>query len=137
MSLIQLVYASRPFGFDDATLNAILAAARHANPLLDITGALVCREDLYLQLLEGPEQAVRGLFAAIARDGRHMEVQVLADGPAAARLFPRWAMRDDPVASWMWSPAQIRAGAVAAATGDEVRAIFARVAAEADQSAPS
>ena len=137
MSLIQIVYASRPFGFDDATLNAILAAARHANPRLDITGALVCREDLYLQLLEGPEQAVRGLFARIERDGRHMEVQVLADGPAAGRMFPAWAMRDDPVRSWMWSPAQIRAGAVAAATGDEVRAIFARVAAEADQSAPS
>ena len=52
--LIQLIYSSRPFGFDEATLNGILMFARRNNPREAITGALICRHDLYLQLLEGP-----------------------------------------------------------------------------------
>ena len=64
MDLIQLIYASRPFGFDDATLNAILMDARRSNPRHGITGALVCRSDIYLQLLEGPAAAVDSTFAA-------------------------------------------------------------------------
>jgi hypothetical protein len=56
--LLQLVYASRPFGFDAGTLTAILFDARRCNTRDGITGALICRDDLFLQLLEGPEAAV-------------------------------------------------------------------------------
>ena len=91
MALAQLIYASRPFGFDDATLNGILMDARRCNARDDITGALVCRADLYLQYLEGPQQAVEAAFARIARDNRHLEVNRLVRAPITARLFPKWA----------------------------------------------
>lgn len=130
MTISQVVYASRPFGFDELTLAGILVVARRNNLRDGITGALICREDLYLQLLEGPHQAVAAAFERILRDGRHSDVVPLLSCDAEARLFPGWAMRDDPAKSWMWTPEQVRAGAVAAASPDEVRGVFLRLLSE-------
>ena len=130
MSLIQLVYASRPFGFDTAVLNGILSEARRLNPEHDITGALICRADLYLQLLEGPKEAVEATFDRIARDDRHVEVERLAGRAVEQRLFPDWAMRDDPARSWMWTREEVEGGALVRATEEEVVAVFERLAAE-------
>jgi hypothetical protein len=133
MSLFQLVYMSQPFGFDDAMLNGILLAARRNNARDDITGALICRADLYLQLLEGPKGAVQGAFARIKRDDRHYDVKQLVAHDIEARLFPNWAMRDDPARSWMWSQAAVANGAVSGATKAEILGVFGRVAAEPDR----
>ena len=132
MSLIQLIYASRPFGFDNATLNAILIEARLSNPRHDITGALICRADVYLQLLEGPETAVDSTFARIARDDRHIEVKVLYRMPAEKRLFPEWAMRDDPPRSWMWTQREVADGALSRASQGDILKIFERLVTEPD-----
>ena len=42
---MQLIYASRPFGYDDLTLTSILMQARENNARNGITGALICREE--------------------------------------------------------------------------------------------
>lgn len=130
MSLIQLVYASRPFGFDTAMLNGILAISRANNERDDLTGALICRADLYLQMLEGPEAAVDATLQRIARDDRHLEVNLLLRQPIEDRLFPGWAMRDDPARSWMWTQQEVTNGAVAGATESESLGVFARLKAE-------
>lgn len=130
MSLIQLVYASRPFGFDWAILNGILAASRANNERDDLTGALICRADLYLQLLEGPEAAVEAALKRIERDDRHLEVSALYREPIAERLFPGWAMRDDPARSWMWTQQEVARGVIASASPSEVLGVFARLKAE-------
>jgi len=130
MGLIQLVYASQPFGFDAATLNAILFEARETNRREGITGALICRADLYLQLLEGPQDRVDAVYARIARDDRHLEVTLLLRRPVDARLFGEWAMRDDAARSWMWSRADVAAGAVDRASADDALGVFVRLAAE-------
>jgi len=128
MALVQLIYASRPFGFDDAMLNGILMDARRCNERDDITGALVCRADLYLQYLEGPENAVGAAFARIASDNRHLEVTRLVYAPVTARLFPKWAMLDDPARSWIWTQDQVADGAVTRANAADIIAMFARIA---------
>lgn len=130
MALVQLIYASQPFGFDDAMLNGILSDARRCNARDDITGALVCRADLYLQYLEGPEAAVEAAFARIAGDDRHLEVTRLVCAPIAARLFPAWAMLDDPARSWMWTQDEVADGAVTRASAAEIVGVFARIAEE-------
>ncbi|WP_426167342.1 BLUF domain-containing protein [Sandarakinorhabdus sp. DWP1-3-1] len=130
MSLTQLIYWSQPFGFDDAMLDGILLQARRNNPRDGLTGALIVRADLYLQLIEGPEAAIDATFARIARDDRHLQVTKICHGPAAERLFPAWSMRDDPVKSWMWTAADVADGAVERATPAEVLAMFERLAAE-------
>ena len=130
--LIQLIYSSKPFGFDEAALNGILITARRNNPRDAITGALICRRDLYLQLLEGPQAAVEARYSSIARDNRHLEVVKRVSRPVTKRLFPRWAMRDDPARSWMWTAMEIDQGVLDRAAADEFISVFTRLAAEVD-----
>jgi hypothetical protein len=131
--LIQLIYSSKPFGFDDAVLNGILIIARRNNPRDAITGALICRRDLYLQLLEGPRDAVEARYGSIARDDRHLEIVKRVSRPVTERLFPNWAMRDDPARSWLWTAREIDQGALDRAVPDEFISVFTRLAAEIDQ----
>jgi len=130
MPLIQLVYASRPFGFDQATLSNILMDARRANARDDITGALIARHDLYLQLLEGPRDKVEAAYQRIRRDDRHVEVTRLVERTIESRLFPGWAMRDDPAQSWVWSIEDVRGGAIERTDEAEVLGFFQRLADE-------
>ncbi|MGI8724923.1 MAG: BLUF domain-containing protein [Methyloceanibacter sp.] len=85
---MQLIYTSRPFGYDDLVLTGILAAARRSNARDGITGALICREDLFLQMLEGPRDVVTATFARILRDDRHTEIVNLWSGPGCFRDGP-------------------------------------------------
>jgi len=127
--LLQLVYASRPFGFDASTLTNILFDARRCNTRDGITGALICRDDLFLQLLEGPETAVEAAYARISADDRHIEVRQLARRKIAdnARMFGAWAMRDDPAATWVWTREEVDAGMPEQASEDEVLAMFRKL----------
>jgi hypothetical protein len=128
MAVFQLIYTSQPFGFDDAMLNGILVASRRNNPKSGITGCLICRHDVYLQLLEGDEAQVETLFDRIAVDDRHLAVTRLSGEMVDARMFPDWAMRDDPVQSWIWTPEEVHAGALTAASQVQLRAIFRSIA---------
>lgn len=124
----QLIYASRPFGYSTAMLASILAESRTRNALADITGALICRPDIFLQLLEGPVGKVEALFGRIEKDDRHVEIRVLVRSKTEERLFPNWAMKHDPAQSWMWTPQEIERGVLDRATPREVRAVFVRSA---------
>jgi len=128
MSLTQLIYGSRPFGFDQGMLNGILMDARRCNERDDITGALIARGDLYLQLLEGPQEKVLAAYHRIIDDDRHVEVTPLVQREVEARMFPGWAMRDDPAESWVWSIDAVQGGAVDRATEAEVLGFFERLA---------
>jgi hypothetical protein len=91
--VIQLVYvsaAAKPF--DDAKLRDLLAKARDNNTRAGITGALLHQEGSFLQVLEGPPEAVEPLFAKIGRDPRHLRVTMLARNQIEAANFPDWSM---------------------------------------------
>jgi hypothetical protein len=128
--LIQIIYSSKPFGFDDATLNGILSTARGNNLREAITGALICRHDLYLQLLEGPQATVDARYLSIARDDRHLNVVKRVSRVVSERMFPKWAMRDDPARSWMWTAQEINEGALDRAAPADFTSIFSRLANE-------
>ena len=130
MSLTQISYSSKPFGFDASVLDDILTISRALNSRDDITGTLICRGDMYLQLIEGPDAAIQAAYQRISGDDRHVEIDLLVSHVVTDRLFPKWAMRDDPVRSWMWTQAEVAAGAISAATPDEILAIFKRLASE-------
>ncbi len=124
MSVFRAIYSSRPFGFDAVILHGILADARRANLRDGITGALICRGDIYLQWLEGPEEQVTKALERIKRDDRHLEVKLHVAEPAAERVFPEWAMLHDPAASWIWTREEVAADAVDRATPQEVTSFF-------------
>ena len=128
MALTQLIYFSQPFGFDDAMLNGILSDARRWNQREDITGALICRADVYLQLIEGPAAAIDATFERIGCDDRHQDVTLLSRATVDARLFPGWTMRDDPRHSWLWTREEVAAGALARASRAQLLSVFHRVA---------
>ena len=128
---MQLVYCSQPFGFSLEILSAILVASRANNRKYDITGALICRSDIFLQLLEGPEQQVKKTYDAIQNDDRHVNVYHLIDRPIEKRLFPAWAMKDDPVKTWMWSREEVSNGIVKSLSYAENEGVFLKLSKEA------
>jgi len=110
-------------------LAGILSAARRNNPQYGITGALVCRHDLYLQLIEGPGDAIDALFALIGEDDRHFDMRLLLAEDMGERMFPNWAMLDDTAPSQFWSAEDVAAGALEVASPEALRAPFLRLAA--------
>ncbi|MEE4539550.1 MAG: BLUF domain-containing protein [Erythrobacter sp.] len=127
----QLIYRSRPFGFDSATLAGILSQARRNNSANDITGALVCRQDMYIQLIEGPEEAIDALFANIRADDRHTDVELAVSAEVDERIFPEWDMLDDTAPSMTFSKDEVQDGAIERASPDTLRAVFQRIADQA------
>jgi hypothetical protein len=130
MQFTQLIYASKPFGFDAGILDDILTKSRACNARDGITGALICRADLYLQMIEGPDAEIAATYARICGDDRHVDIQLILSRTVADRMFPLWAMRDDPPRSWMWSQADVSAGALQRAAPADILGIFTRLAAE-------
>jgi hypothetical protein len=93
MELKRLLYVSfAPGGFDMERNLAILDTARRKNLVSGITGLLLCRDAVYLQVLEGPKAQVGSTFEAIRRDRRHFGVTMLAEYEAKYRIFPGWQM---------------------------------------------
>lgn len=124
MSLFRVIYTSRPFGFDEGILGGILMNARTSNVRDSITGALICRADIYLQWLEGPEAQVQNTLQRIARDDRHLEVKVHFAAPVPERKFGEWAMLHDPAASWIWTHNEVADGVVERTTPEEIEDFF-------------
>lgn len=108
-------------------LAGILSAARRNNPRLGITGALICRHDVYLQLIEGPADAIDALFATIEADDRHFDVRLLLSEDMGERMFPDWAMLDDTSPSQFWPAEDVAAGALETASPDELLGPFVRL----------
>jgi hypothetical protein len=127
MSIVQLVYSSRPFGFDLSMLGNILMRSRRNNVRDNITGALICRADLYLQWLEGPKDAVEATYTKILKDDRHLDIVRRITRPATERMFPQWSMRDDPAEGWLWSQQDVDNGALDRAEAIEFIRVFERV----------
>ncbi|MCE7797961.1 BLUF domain-containing protein [Sphingobium sufflavum] len=73
-------------------LDALLTRSRKANAAADVTGLLVVGGRRFLQVLEGPEQAVTATYERITRDPRHFALVKLHDKEVATRSFPSWAM---------------------------------------------
>ena len=91
--LVQLAYYSRPSeGTTTDDVEAILQTARQRNAEKHLTGVLLFRHDLYLQVLEGDRTAVSELLGRIQGDDRHQGVVVAGMREVSARSFPNWSM---------------------------------------------
>ena len=128
MVLSRLIYCSQPFGYDQPMLNGILADARTYNPKNNITGALICREDIFLQLLEGPEDKILLTYDRILNDDRHLNIELLVQEPCDDRLFPTWSMKDDPAKTWFWTKDEIDSGILTSVSKTDLLGVFDRIA---------
>ena len=89
-SLVYVSSATLPFSGED--LRALLATCRKNNAALGITGMLLYKDGNFMQVLEGDEGAVRGLYARIEADSRHRGEITLQEGFTEGRQFPDWSM---------------------------------------------
>ena len=128
MKLMQLVYCSQPFGYSLEILSAILVASRANNSKHDITGALICRSDIFLQLLEGPEDKILLTYNRILNDDRHLDIELLVQEPCDDRLFPTWSMKDDPAKTWFWTKDEIDAGILTSVSKNDLLGVFDKIA---------
>ena len=121
----HVIYVSRPTHFDHIVLDSILTTSRSNNLAVGVTGNLICHSDLFLQMLEGPSEAVHRLYEKILTDDRHADIVKLRDEKSEQRLFPSWAMRNDSHQSWILSRSEI-----ADMSTDEALILFERLAKE-------
>ena len=70
----------------------IAARARLVNVQLDITGLLVFDGQRFCQQLEGPQKAVLKLIERIRNDPRHINVEIVHNGPLAGRRFQQFSL---------------------------------------------
>ena len=90
LSLVYVSFATVPFS--DADLVALLEKSRRNNTRDGISGMLLYRDGDFLQVLEGPEDAVRAAYARIARDNRHGRIMMLDESEISERAFGDWSM---------------------------------------------
>ncbi len=89
----QLIYKSdTTVTVSNAEFSRLLMKARAHNDIHEITGILLYHANSFLQVLEGPEDAVDELFDRIASDPRHKAIQVLRRAEIEERDFADWSM---------------------------------------------
>ncbi|OUE07395.1 hypothetical protein C5B94_14890 [Clavibacter michiganensis] len=76
----------------DDDLAELLGQCVRNNERAGLTGLLLHRDGRFMQVLEGPDDAVEAVFATIAADPRHTDVRQLLDERITARRFPAWSM---------------------------------------------
>jgi len=88
--LAYVSVATTPFSEND--LVALLKKSREYNAARGITGLLLYNESNWLQLLEGPKEAVLSLLDKIRSDSRHHGLIVVLQEEHDGREFADWAM---------------------------------------------
>jgi hypothetical protein len=81
----------------DDDVAAVLTRSRANNGRDELTGALLYHRGRFIQVLEGPDDAVNGRLAVIAEDPRHSGIQKISEKQIGARQFPEWTMGFRPL----------------------------------------
>jgi hypothetical protein len=91
--VFYLIYVSHAAdGLKSSDLHDILNKAHQVNATFGISGLLLYKNKRFMQLIEGQEDAVRGLYQKILQDPRHRDLIVLQEDTEPERQFPGWSM---------------------------------------------
>ncbi|MDO6821328.1 BLUF domain-containing protein [Zobellia sp. 1_MG-2023] len=77
---------------NDRDIENILETARAFNSKHGITGCLIYHSGRFVQILEGPEEKVKYLYASIEKDNRHTKLNLFSEDNISERNFPHWGM---------------------------------------------
>lgn len=91
--MLSLIYVSTSVKMmkDDELLD-ILKVSRENNETGNVTGMLLYKGGNFMQVLEGPDDAVNAVFEKIKKDPRHKDVSVISREQIQVRQFPSWEM---------------------------------------------
>lgn len=91
--MIRLIYVSKAVATQgDALSDAILQKAHAWNTANDVSGVLCEGQGVFLQALEGERIKVSRLYARIAADPRHTDLQLIHCESIRARRYGAWSM---------------------------------------------
>jgi Sensors of blue-light using FAD len=91
--LFRMAYVSgAAVPFNRVMLIDLLEQASKRNASAGVTGLLLYKDSQFMQILEGPESAVKATFKRVSRDRRHHGIIVLLKEPASERFFPDSSM---------------------------------------------
>jgi hypothetical protein len=91
--VFYLIYVSHAAeGLKSSDLQDILDKSRQWNSNVGITGLLLYKNTRFMQLIEGQEDVVRGLYQKILQDPRHRDLIVLQEDTEPERQFLGWSM---------------------------------------------
>jgi hypothetical protein len=90
----QIIYIStaRSAFPDSGMVREILEASRRNNARDQLSGLLLVGGRRFLQVLEGPAEAINAAYKRIKDDPRHFAMVELSRRPIQERSFPDWAM---------------------------------------------
>ena len=91
--MYSLIYVSSSVNhFSTSDLFDLLEKSKMNNMAKDITGILLYKDGNFLQVLEGPKQAVLSTFTTIEKDVRHRGSIVIIEAEIQEREFSGWSM---------------------------------------------
>lgn len=91
--MLSFIYISASKGLlSEEELLKILKVSRGNNASKQITGMLLYKGGNFMQVLEGPDDAVNELYEKIKKDSRHHGVSVISKEQIQTRQFPNWEM---------------------------------------------
>jgi len=91
--MLSLTYVSSATRlFSEQELIQLLKESRARNTHWDISGMLLYKDGNFMQVFEGPDEAVRQLYDNITKDPRHRDVILLREEAIDERQFPDWSM---------------------------------------------
>jgi hypothetical protein len=90
VTVAYLSYATREMS--DQDLKDLLVKARAKNRKDNITGMLLYRDKVFLQVLEGEQEIVEAMLKVICNDPRHHNVTVIYRTGIGQRAFADWQM---------------------------------------------
>lgn len=94
--MFYLLYSSvQCYSLGPSGLIKLLLDARAYNEIAGVSGLLMHRDGRFLQMLEGEQNTVHGLFGKIIDDPRHGGISILESGLEDKRLFAHWSMAYD------------------------------------------
>ena len=70
----------------------MLKESNQRNKEAGITGMSLYKDGQFMQVLEGPGEAVTETFSRISKDPRHHGIKVIVQGAVQERRFPGWSM---------------------------------------------
>lgn len=92
--LHRVLYVSTATGSTDSLLGVatILGESQRNNAQRGLTGALAAHRGTFIQVIEGPADAIDMLLDRLRRDPRHKDIRVLERAPVETRSFEAWSM---------------------------------------------
>jgi len=91
--LYQIMYVSSAAkGFSEAEMYKLCSRIYKRNEARKLSGVLLYTEGNIIQVLEGPKDTVKALFAKIRKDTRHTGLLIISQKVIEQRDFPNFGM---------------------------------------------